>query len=294
MSLQIKSIVLYSQTGGIRELPFKKGAVNIITGKSGTGKSALIRIVEYCLGKSDFNVPEGIIRDNVSWYGVIFDLNDTDLFIAKPAPDPFAISQSSVYFHVGKEISPPPISELKTNTNDSALVQELSNRIGIAPNLNIPPIGLSRDSLEANIKHSHFYLFQEQSLISNENILFHQQSETYVPQAIKDTLPYFLGAVREDGLKLDQDLRIARRNLKLAQRSFNEAESIVSNNLSSGQALYAEAQQVGLLPQESTPTDSDEILASLAKTQQWKPSVSPPLSNERVALLQDQRNVSMI
>ena len=46
MSVQILDIVLYSHDGRQRALPLKAGRVNVITGASKTGKSALIDIVE--------------------------------------------------------------------------------------------------------------------------------------------------------------------------------------------------------------------------------------------------------
>ena len=58
MTMQIKSIVLYHRDGRVRELNFRIGALNVITGESRTGKSALIDIVDYCLGRSSFNVFE--------------------------------------------------------------------------------------------------------------------------------------------------------------------------------------------------------------------------------------------
>ena len=66
--MQIRSILLYSLNGEIRQLPFTPGAVNIITGRSLTGKSAIIDIIDYCLGRSTFAIPEGVIRDTVAWY----------------------------------------------------------------------------------------------------------------------------------------------------------------------------------------------------------------------------------
>jgi len=45
MSMQIKAIYLYNKDGEIRELKFKLGKVNIISGKSDTGKSAIISIL---------------------------------------------------------------------------------------------------------------------------------------------------------------------------------------------------------------------------------------------------------
>jgi hypothetical protein len=65
--MQICDIVLYSRTGERRILPLRVGGVNIITGESRTGKSALIDIVDYCLGRNPCNIPVGPIRDTVAW-----------------------------------------------------------------------------------------------------------------------------------------------------------------------------------------------------------------------------------
>lgn len=39
---------------------FKKG-LNVVTGKSSTGKSALIEIFDYCFGSSENTIPKGVI-----------------------------------------------------------------------------------------------------------------------------------------------------------------------------------------------------------------------------------------
>ncbi|MCB0213444.1 MAG: DUF3732 domain-containing protein, partial [Anaerolineae bacterium] len=117
MTIQIKTIVLYNTDGNTRVLDFKLGQVNIITGKSSTGKSAIIEIISYCLGRSTFTIPEGAIRDNAVWYGVLFQLNETQIFIAKPAPANNAASQSQVYYEAGTEIAIPPLAELQPNSN---------------------------------------------------------------------------------------------------------------------------------------------------------------------------------
>jgi len=86
MSMQIKSISLYNSSGDIRSLSFKRGSVNIITGKSNTGKSSIIEIIDYCLGQPKFKIPEGVIRDTVLWYAVVYQINGTQVLIAKPTP----------------------------------------------------------------------------------------------------------------------------------------------------------------------------------------------------------------
>jgi DNA repair ATPase RecN len=72
MSLQIAKIILYSRKGNIRELEFKPGRLNVLTGASKTGKSAIVDIVDYCTGRSECNVADGIIRRYVGWYAILF------------------------------------------------------------------------------------------------------------------------------------------------------------------------------------------------------------------------------
>ena len=82
--MQLRSIILYNRAGAIRELSFKRGAVNIITGRSLTGKSAIVEIIDYCLGRSTFLIPEGVIRDTVAWYAVVFSLGTIALTKVDP------------------------------------------------------------------------------------------------------------------------------------------------------------------------------------------------------------------
>ncbi len=46
--MQIKNIILYKDAEHIRTVPFSLGKVNIITGESKSGKTALIDIIDYC------------------------------------------------------------------------------------------------------------------------------------------------------------------------------------------------------------------------------------------------------
>ena len=72
--MQIIELVLYGNKGQKRSLPFQTGSVSIITGKSKTGKSAVGDIIEYCLGGKDCNIAEGVVRDNVAWYGLLLQI----------------------------------------------------------------------------------------------------------------------------------------------------------------------------------------------------------------------------
>jgi hypothetical protein len=289
MSLQIKEIALYNKQGQIRTLSFALGKVNIITGKSKVGKSAIIEIIEYCLGRSEFRVPEGIIRKVVVYYGIKLNFEQQEIIIIKPAPADNESSQSRIYFESGVNLKFPNIENIVMNSNDDSLNEYLGNLLGISPNIHIPPEGQSRNPLEANFKHSRYFLFQKQSVIANDSILFHRQNEPFIPQAIKDTLPYFLGVVREDQLKLEQELRESRRKLKLLQRELQETEAIVGNVSIQAKSLLEEAKQVGLI-NETVDTDDTNIIMNMLKSAlKWKPINLPDFESDRLTELQLQR-----
>ena len=284
MNIQIRSIVLYNFEGAVRSLDFRTGSVNIITGKSRTGKSAIIDIVDYCLGRSTFKVFEGVNRDVVAWYGVVLKVGDGEVLLAKPPPGKGARSQSQVYLKQASKIELPALDDLSPNSNDTAVVSLLSRLAGISANQSETNEDRSMESFEANIKHSKHYLFQSQGLVANQNTLLWRQDEDYVSQHIKDTIPYFLGAIKEDRLRVINELRRAKRDRAIARRRLTEAESIVSSKLSRGQALLAEARDVGLLG-EGVEVTEDEVLDVLREIAEADIPELPPAAEDQTETL---------
>src|ERR1043166_7805131 len=87
VSLQISKLILYSRKDQIRELKFRTSGLNVLTGASKTGKSAIIDIIDYCTGRSECNVADGVIRRYVGWYAILFQLNGSQIFVARRNPD---------------------------------------------------------------------------------------------------------------------------------------------------------------------------------------------------------------
>lgn len=283
MNLQIKELILYNRKGEIRRLPFQVGKVNIITGKSGTGKSAIIPIIDYCLGRSDFVIPDGVIRNTVSWFALHLITGEKEIFIAKPTPNKNAMSQSQAFLKVGENISTPDMNELFFNSNDEGIDKYLSSILNISPNKHTPPEHHSRDDLEATFTHTKFYLFQNQSLIANENLLFYRQLEDFIPQTIKDTLPYFLGAVREDDLKLKNELRIKKREKKLLEKRLSNIDRKSDESNKKIENLLEEAITVYLVSPEVLSKNLPEKLEYLKRLiSTWSPNENFTLENENL------------
>jgi hypothetical protein len=268
MSMQIREMVLYSHSGELRRLPFRQGALNVITGDGGTGKSALINVVDYCFGRDSCPIPARVIRDKVRWYGLLLQFGRGQVFVARAAPVPPELTNSAIYYTVGESVEPPPMDRLVPNTNPASLNDFLTRMMGVSPNLAVPPPDQTRDPLEGTLQHAKLMCFQYQDEIAKKDLLFHRQGDSsYLAQAIKDTLPYFLGAVEEDQLKVRNELHEAKRTLRGLERRLRDAESLAGAEASRGTSLAREAQAVGLIPPGDLPTEAADLLALLRAAQ---------------------------
>lgn len=263
MSIQILDIVVYSSRGERRVLSLRPGKMNIITGDSKTGKSALISIVDYCLGSSSCAVPEGVIRNNVAWYGVRFSDGAAQHFVARRSPDPGRTTTSDAYYTLGAEVALPESATISATTNIDSVVERLTAIVGIGLNLHEPPEGQTRDPLSAKLRNALAFVFQPQSEISQPGFLFHKQSDNWVALSIKDTLSYFLGAVDDDFVAKKAKLKDLRRELRDRERELARLDAIKGGGLGGAAPLIAEARDVGLLPAGAAPSTWDEAIEVL-------------------------------
>lgn len=287
--MQIREIVLYGKNGKVRTLPFRLGEVNIIPGKSKSGKTSVGEIIDYCLGGDSCNIADGVIRKNVDWYGILLQFEDESIFIARKNPLPGQQSTSYCYVEIGEDIESPKEGNFKSNENVSSIEELLSCRVGILENLHTPLQGQSRDPLSANIRHALYYCYQNQDEIAAKNFLFHKQSEDFITQAIKDTMPYFLGIVSEDTLRLQKERSILKRKLKIEKRKNEEKKSLHGGGLDKAISLLAEAQQVGII-NNSTLIDYDDydlVYNLLIEAENWTPTNVVEGSMDRLSHLQN-------
>lgn len=267
MNLQILDIVVYSHQGEARALTLRPGATNVITGASKTGKSALVDIVDYCFGAGECRVPEGPIRRCVSWFGLRLQLEGGQAFVARRCPVPSAQSSEDCFIEVGTEVSIPVGGSLRQTTNTKGLESALSDWTGIGAHIHEPPQGQTRAPLSASVRHGLMLCFQPQDEIIRRQQLFHDAADNWKAQALKDTLPYFLGAVDEDYVKRREELRRLRDRLRSCERQLAELTALRGDGVSKASALLAQARDAGLTRAVSQSWDeTNQFLRDVAAT----------------------------
>ncbi|WP_447985729.1 DUF3732 domain-containing protein [Nitrospira sp. Nam74] len=286
--MKIKSIHIYSHDEQRRDLDFKLDSLNVITGRSSTGKSALSEIVEYLMGRSSFNVPEGIIRDKVAWFAIIYQFDREQVLIAKPTPPGGGASCSTVMLRRGTNLQAPSFKELAVNSDDEAVVNLLSRLLGIPENRTDVPLEQSRDSYDATIKHTYYYLFQKQGLVANKDQLLYRQNEQFQPQAIRDTLPILLGVYSSNRYELESKLRIAQRDLRLNAKLLEQARDAIDTSREKALTLYSEAKAVGVIGGAAHDINADGIIEALRAALSWEPDQIPEDDGSRISRLEEE------
>ena len=264
MSFNLRSVCIYSNAGKLRIVSFPESGLSIITGSAKTGKSSIIDIIDYCFGRSECYVAEGVIRRHVSWFGVEIANQDDVMFVGRRNPGVGRSTSPDIYIRRGRNDRPPDYSELRKNTTEEALIRLLTRFAGMAENEN-RPVFETRHPLQATIRHAVFLCFQKQDEIASRDRLFHRQGEQFIPQAIRDTVPYFLGAVDEEQFIRQYELDDAKLQLRKLQVRKEALGQIAGNALQKMRRFIADARRVGLVDDRFESSDVERLLGELTR-----------------------------
>ncbi|MFD5559099.1 DUF3732 domain-containing protein [Kitasatospora griseola] len=286
MTFQINAVTVYGKhPGQVRTVPFHTGALNIVTGDSRRGKSALLTIIDYCLASSDYPVKAGKVRTYVSTYAITLSAPGRQLFVARQAPAAKKNVSTVLCLLPQAPGSPaPPIEELAFSTPLEAAKDILSDFCGIDRTVQVPAVARAQ-TIAPSIRHALYFCVQAQNEIANPDLLFHSQGEEWRPNIIRGVVPYFLGAVDPEQAALRHRLQLLRREL-----SELEAKLTVSRALSpaAGQALalLAEAAEANLLVRGDGEPSFEDALHLLASVLSGELSAEPPSERDDDPLAQ--------
>ena len=196
MKSYIKSIIIFDKNGEKRVVPLKQG-VNIITGESKTGKSALVEIIDYCLCSTRCTVPKGKITEFAYLYALVMLIGNSTYVIARYNWD----DGGKMFF--SKEVEDFSPANLKINyfAEKTALsYKDAKNEIECALGLFITNMATDADQQgkKASLRNMVSYLFQHQNLMASKFALFYRFSDFYKRKDVIDQFPVFAGMISQE------------------------------------------------------------------------------------------------
>ena len=169
MNFYIRQIELwFKKNVAPKVYEFEPNKINVITGDSSTGKSSILRIIDYCLLTERSTIVEDVINQNVKWYGLAFSLNDVDYVIARKNPQDETAEQQMFF----SESSDFP-DKLQVNTTRGELLLKL-NELFHTPKATFRS---ERKKTEVNLNFRHFLIFSylTEDIIATMNTYFDTQ-----------------------------------------------------------------------------------------------------------------------
>lgn len=251
MKLAILKIILWpkDQNHSPRIISFKPDTINIISGESGTGKSALTWIIDYCLGSEKCSIPVGLIRELTSWFGLHLRLANTEMLIARRNPDGQQTT-TDIYWAEGLSVMIPPTVE------KNARVEDLKNRLNQISHL--PSLDFSTDENvgfggRPSCRDMAAFNFQPQHVVANPYTFFFKADTTEHREKLQIIFPFVLGAIDASTLAKQRELKDTIKEHDRLKRELDARLTAARSWEAEVESYYLQAQGLGLLPQAPAP-----------------------------------------
>jgi len=265
MYFQLLNLIVWPKSEEFppRVVPFKPGKLNVITGSSRSGKSAIIPIIDYCLASSDCSIPIDTIRDFASWYGVVFQHETEQILICRKVPQGNKCSDE-FYLSRGQIVSIPPSINEANEKSDG--VKHILNTISSVPYFNLDS-GDDRKGYNARLSFRDLMalVFQNQDLVANQNIFFYKTHAHEHRERLRNWFPFIIGAETIDTLIARQRLQEVDKRLNLLRREFDKVKTVSASWMANMLGHLKVAKEYGLLDREVLTTADPEELVSAAK-----------------------------
>ena len=266
MYFQIKEIILWPRDQSLkpRRLPFELGKVNVISGASRTGKSAIIPIIDYCLGSGKCAIPVKTIRDSCSWFGVIVQTDAGQKLFARREPGGQKAT-GDMFVLEGSQINIPDRIENK-NINVNAVKQSLDELAGLT-NLDFGAeefnVGFKA---RTSFRDLAAFTFQPQNLVANPDVLFYKADTYEHREKLRTIFPYVLNAITAQLLAKQQELKQLKNELRRKQRELETIKEVSERWVAEIQAKASAARELGLIKEPISPTATrDQLIEMLSE-----------------------------
>lgn len=276
MNFQILNVILYPKNKELkpRFLTFKEGKINIITGTSQKGKSAIISIIDYCLGSGECNIPIGLIRETTEVFAIYVKINNEFFFFGR---ENFDDHKSKMYFYKEESNSDKKI-ELRSNKwlrnkEDYAIntfyFKSFMNDIAGFKNIET---GDNQSSFDyaASFRDTAAFQFQTQNIIANPTTMFYKTDSWEHLQKLKTIFPLILGYKSYEIIDLEREINELERVKNRKVTTFEQIKAQYENWQANIYKYYTQAISLGLTIsdiniQNSTVDEIKNELVSIVK-----------------------------
>lgn len=284
MIFRINEIVLWLISGKIRRVHFENNKVNIITGSSGTGKSEILSIIDYCLFGSKPDITEEIINENVNWYGITFTINEKTYTIARGKITNRKVSNQYYFSQIGE------IPEHPTHKIDEGELKEILEKEFNISERTVFPVGGKNIKIGSKISPRYFLVFNTVSgnIITDSDVFFDKQNTDRYRDALQTVFDLATGIETEENLEKVQKINTLKQELKQLRRKQTTIQQEINTFNDELNEIIKQAKYYNLI--EYNQMDKEENIKSLINISENYKQENIDLNFDKVNNLKKERN----
>ena len=240
MNFYIAKIRLwFKHDQGTRDLDFFQDKVNVITGDSSTGKSSVLKIIDYCLLSERSAIVKDVINENVMWYGMVFYVDGKPYTIIRPSQ---TVENSEMVAVFREGVFLPEKPEAGLDDIRAKVVVKMNELFNIPKKLKL------ESKVKLNYRHNLMFNYLTEDIIATENtyqdLRFFRKNE-YV-KILNDLFKLAIGVNEMKRQELESALQAAKKEenkKKDAQRKEQESQEKYEKTK---QEIATEIEELGL------------------------------------------------
>lgn len=258
MNFYITNILLWLKNGTLQNLEFRNDKINIITGNSKTGKTAILEIIDYCLcgSKETVTISQEHIGENVAWYGIRFHINDKVYTIARGEITNTGFSRDFYFSQFGEIPDSPDVK-----MGEAEIKKLLESEFAIDDEITLSYGGKSIKR-GSRLSFRYFLVFNTLSkdIVDNGKMFFDKQQIERYRDAWPQIFDIALGIIDFDTVAKQKALSDLQQELSSLDQQKKRLEKIASDRHESIELLVKRAKEARLIEESLSVDDAfDEI-----------------------------------
>lgn len=255
MNCYVRYIGLVDQDNEVHAVPFKPG-LNIVTGKSSKGKSALLDIFDFCMGSSEDTIPEGIITERAKLFFTVLRFPLMVIVIGRV----LGTKRCFLREITGSKVD--EILDLIKNVDEffvdrhfiyrDQFVKSLGRYFGVTlENIDVDPLHkeiTGQKSATPSVRSFSSFMLQHQNLVANKHAIFYRFDEKRKRDQAIDHFKILMGIVGEDYFDLAKEHSEAEYELRRIQLKIPKQDKVKANAISEFAGFLAEYEALAGLP----------------------------------------------
>lgn len=231
MKCFVKYIGVVDNDSRLHYVPFRPG-LNIITGKSSTGKSAIIEIFDYCLGSTEDTIPVGVITDRSKLFFTVFQFQTYMVVTARLAKSNRCflreVMGSDSDYLIGLLKQPSAFFDDRHFMPLDDFKKSVGRHFAITmENIDEDPFvkASGRSKTETpSVRSFSSFMLQHQNLVANKHAIFYRFDQKYKRDQAIDHFKILMGLVGEEYFDLAKEFELAKYELKKIQTQIPKQE----------------------------------------------------------------------